>query len=83
MKPDRPAHKQDKPEPRPGCDRKTQEKDEMSEIHRVARKAIGAFVKNSFGRNVHAGAAAGARMAITSDQMILRVAPAHEQQAQE
>src|SRR5262249_40064687 len=81
MKPDRTNGEQDQRKPRPERDREAGEKDEMAEIHGVAREPIGAEVNDPLWRDLHAGTAARARMPIAADQEILQIAPGHEWRA--
>src|SRR6195256_3604916 len=81
MEPDRAAREYEQPKPRPQSDRQPEQENEMPEIHRIACETIGPCFENSFRRHVHAGAAAGTRLAVAPDQVILCVPPPQEQQA--
>src|SRR5437660_11632011 len=50
----------------------------MPEIHRVARVPKGSTGDDLVWRHLHAGSAAGARMAIAANQKILQIAPSHQ-----
>src|SRR5262249_7699879 len=81
MEPERTSDQHDQRKPRPERQRESSQKNEMAEIHRVAREPIGAEANDPRARHSQPGGATRARMAKAATQEIWQIAPRHERHA--